>query len=55
MAIRRKGWTGLHEVQSLSKQTKEGSQSEVFIEQSGTHHGGLTLPAAYPCTAHGNH
>lgn len=36
MAIRRKGWTGLHEVQSLSKQTKKGPQPEVFIQQSGT-------------------
>lgn len=36
----------LHEAQSLSKQTKAGSQSEVFIEQSGTQHGGLTLPNA---------
>lgn len=44
MANRRKGRTGLHKVQSLSKQTKEGSQSEVFIEQHSTQHGGLTLP-----------
>lgn len=46
MAVRRKGCTGLHEAQSLSKQTKAGSQSEVFIEQSGTQHGGLTLSDA---------
>lgn len=41
--IRRKGRTGLLQVQSLSKQTKEGSKSEVFVEQTGTQHGGLTL------------